>query len=548
MTSTNTASFANNSGKTVLVLSGMSDSSTSPQQGYEQTLTLLTFEGGATTLESGKQSTLNLPAGQVISNLLVSDPATLFPVASIGEGPDYSVQGNWPPPNKPIVVTADDVTAMNQALQFRQNIMASPSSSTAVAFQGALQQAQSAGTAEDILNQMSAFFQKQPSYSKVSYPGYAAVESYLKTFALSWTQKNEASGSNNGATYYIYSEPDAGKAGADSLGTIQATRKTGGSGNADPTDHMSGYSITLISTDGGTTVLSYAGGAFSDTTGAVALNASYAYAGRFTGKISDVRLWPVLVGTIQSKNVIAVPLEPESAIGKWWSQQSFSSMFKLFMDAMGLWMALDFLKTKLSSKKETLEKDKAENKGENPTEDQQKQADQTADTASQADAQDSTEQAKKISGDENFEVPTDDSAIGNLVDSTRGDSKSALQEVATDNTKGAIEDTGNTLEDIAKIEVTPEIEQAGENLNKAGESLQNGDISAANDSLQSANTELSTAVENLGNQISTEQKEAFNNEIEANKEAAEEAKNTDEEGDKSGEGDDPEGDGFPIEE
>ncbi len=542
----NTAEFNNNSGKTVLVLNAMSKSSTSPKQGYEQTLKILTFEGGATTLESGKKSTLHLLADQTISNLLISNPATLSPLLAVGEGPDYLASGGWPKPNKPITVTTSDIDAITQALQFRQNIMASPSSKMAVAFQAALTKAQKEGTPDKMLADMATFFQGYSSFSKVTYPAYEAIESYLKTFALPWVQPNAASGSGQGATYYLYSAPDAGKKGANSEGKIQATKKSSSSGNADPTDHLSGYTVTLES-NGSSVALSYSDGVFEDSDGgSISLSATYSYKGKFTGKIGDVKLWPILAGTVMGKQVIAVPLAPESKFAKWWSSLSFSKLFSYFMQGMGLWMALDFLKTKFSSKKESLEKDKAENKGEDPTQKQQKEADSKADKAGTEDASTSEAQGKSISGDERFEVPQTDSAIATQVNDVRSTSSDALTEIAKDNANGAIEETGNTLESIAEIENTPAINEAGENLNKAGEALQEGKIAEANENIQSANENLNTAVKELGDQISEEQKEAFNDEIEANKEAAEDAKETEEESENAENGDDSEGDLDPI--
>lgn len=544
----NTSEFTNNSGKTVMVLSGESESSTSPKQGYEATLTTLTFEGGGTTLDTGKTSQLNLPPKDThpISNLLISDPATLAPILAVGEGPDFSKPPDFP--NKPITVTTDDVTAMSQALTFRQNIMASPSSKLAVAFQEALKEAQAEKTADKMLSDMATFFQGQKGYEKVTYPAYSAIESYLKTYALSWVQKNSASGSNSGATYYVYSAPEASKKGATSEGTIQATKKSGNSGSADPSDNLSGYTISL-SSDDSNVPLSYSGGVFEDSSGgAVQLAATYAYQGRFTGKVSEVQLWPVLAGTIQSKQILAIPLSPESAWSKFWSSLTFGKVFKYFMEAMGLWMALDFLKTKLSSKEKSLEEDKAENNGDDPTPEQEQQADTDADTAGSADASTSTEQGQSVSGDSSFDVPTSDSAISDQVSTTRTASSDALNDVAKDQIDGSIEQTGNTLEDVAAIEVTPATEKAGTDLMEASKEAEAGNISGANDSIQSANTELNTAVKELGDTITEQQKEAFEADIEAAKEASEEAKETDEEGDNAGEGEDPEGDGFPLEE
>ena len=544
--STQQTSFKNESGVTVTPISGANTSDTNPKQGYEQTLTQLKFSDDSTSMASGNSGTLVLPADAVIVNLLVSQPSALFPVLATSVGPDYTAAGGWPKPFTSVDVKSSQITAMKQALTFRQNIMAAPSSSLASAFQTALQQAQQAKTADDMISQMNAFFQSQASYSQVTYPDYAAIQSYLQTFAQMWVQKNAATkGSSTGATYYVYSAPDAGKTGANSEGTIQASRRGDAPANASLTDPLSGYSIVLTSSGGGDPVtLSFQNGAFTDG-GPVQLSATYSYAGRFNGKVSDVQLWPILVGTIQSKQVIAIPLSPESGWDKFWSSLTFGKLFSYFMEAMGLWMALDFLKTKLSSKKEALEKDKADNKGEEPSDKQVADAETQADTTALNDAQANSSQGQQISGDDSFDVPTSDSAINDAVGSTRTASQDALNNIAEDNANGAIEQTGSTLEEIAEIEVTPALEKAGSQLNEAGEAMQETppDISSATENIKAANANLSTATEELGTQISAEQKAALEEQIKANEEAADDAKEQDEESEDAGKGDDPEGEG-----
>ena len=542
---TPTTSFKNNSGVVVTPISGSNSSDKDPKQGYEQTLTQLEFVGGSTTMDSGDNGELQLPENQSIVNLLVSEPSILFPVLATSVGPDYKASGPWPKPLTPVDVESSQMEAMKQALTFRQNIMAAPSSKMASDFQTALTQAQQAKTADDMMSQMDSFFNAQPSYKNVSYADYAAVQSYQKAFAQFWVQKNSAStGGATGATYYVYSAADTGKKGANSEGTIQATRNPDAPQNASLTDPMSGYSVKFTDTNNDVVTLTFDSGAFSDG-GPIQLNATYGYAGRFNGKVADVQLWPILAGTISGKQVIAIPLSPESDWDKFWSNLSFGKVFNYFMQAMGLWMALDFLKSKLSSKKESLEQDKAKNQGDNPSDEQVQQADQDAEQAGSSEAQANTEQGQAVSGDNNFEVPQSEEAIQNAVDQTRTASQDAMNEVAADNANGAIEETGQTLEDIAQIETTPAIEKAGDDLNTAGEAMQETppDVSKANENIQSANDNLNTATEELGNQISEQQKQAFEDQIEANKEAAEEAKDQEEEGDKAGEGEDAEGEG-----
>lgn len=558
---TTTAKFTNKSGKTVLVLDAMSEASTSPKQGYGQTLTLLTFEDGGTTLVSEKETTLNLKQ-TTISNLLISDPATLFPIKSVGEGPDYSAPDPWPKPNKPILVDTSDVEAMAQALQFRQNILANPSSAMATAFQAALTTAQAEGTSDKMLADMDAFFKKYPSFSKVTYPAYTAVESYLKTFALLWVQPNAASlsvgamigastidamigASTIGATYYIYSVPDADKKGANSEGTIQATKQSSNSGNADPTDHLSGYTV-MLKGNGSSVALSYSDGVFQDSDGgAISLTATYSYKSTFTGSISDVTLWPILTGTIDGKQVIAIPLAPESGFGRFWSNFSLSKLFSSFMEVMSLWMALDFLKDKWSSKNKSLEEAQYKNKGVDPTPVQVKEADINAEAVGKLSAKMSEKQGQKTSGDTNFKVPKTASEIQTKFQNVKDANSSANKQLATDKIEGSLESTGQTLEQLAQIENTPAINQAGQDVNAAGQAIQQGKIQQASTHLQSASTNLKVAITNLSTEISEQQKQALNDKIDADNREAEEAE---EKANESSDPQDREGTGDPVEE
>lgn len=549
VTSNNVTSFSNQSGVVVTPISGSNDSDTNPKEGYEQTLTQLSFSDGSTSIDNGQSGTLEWPETEPIINLLISKPSNLFPVLATSAGPDYSVSG-WPKPNKPISVSSDDVAATSSALKFRQNLMAAPSSTLAEDFQKALKEAQSLSTAEDIISAMDDFFSNTPPYQDVTYSGYDAVQSYLNAFAYLWVQKNTASkSSDTGARYYIYSAPSAGKTGASSKGTIVATRNSDAPTNASLTDPLCGFTVTLKDSDGkNPTNLDYSRGTFVDGT-AVNLVATYAYSGRFTGNISDVQLWPVLVGTLLGIEVLAIPVKPEDKSGwdKFVSGLTWESGFRYFMDAMGLWMAYDLIKSKLGCKKRRLEEDRAENAGEDPSEDQVRAADEDSGYAASEEHSDLEESAQSISGDSEFVIPETESEISDRIWGTRSTSSESLNSLAEDNINGALSETGSTLESLAEIEMTPAIEQAANDLNEAGKALKTSppDISSATESVKSANANLSTSVEELQDKLSEQEKEQYKEEIKANQAAAEEARAQSEESDKVSEGDDP--DGIPEE-
>lgn len=213
-------------------------------------------------------------------------------------------------------------------------------------------------------------------------------------------------------------------------------------------------------------------------------------------------------------------------------------------------MALDFLKTKLSSKKEKLDNDKEQNKGSEPTESQVQQAERDSSITGAADAEVNSSNGRAVSGDSSFDVPTTDSAMDSAVTNTRAVGTESMNSIAIDNTNGAIDSTGKTLEEMAEIETTPAMEAAGESLSKAGEAMSATppDLDAAHTHLTEANVKLKEATTEMGDQISKEQKAAFEEQIKANEAAAEEAKEQEKESEDIKEGDEKPGEGIPVEE
>lgn len=538
MTINTSLSLTNASGGSIVVLNAQNSvanvQNNSVQQGYLQDLSLLPLSGG-NVLADGGSATAELNGTYVDSkgqtqpnyvyNLLVSQPVSLFPVMAVGERLDFKALA-YPP----VTVTKAAADNMAKALAFCQNIMTAPSSQMAVAFQKTMTSAFQSGTITDAEAQIAAFFNQYPPFKGLDFASYVAVSTWMQGFAYLWGMNDKGQA---GQTYYIYSAPAEGQTGTTSEGTITFTPKAALPNPADPTDRQSGMTITLASASGATKAMTFASGQVTDgAAGAVALNCSWAYRGTFTGTGTDTTVIPILAGTMLNKQVIAIPIAPESGFSKFWSSLSFSKLFGYFMQAMGLWMALDFLKQKLTAKEDKLANDEGnENEGGAPDADQVADADASGEAVGQQALADNQARADAVSPQDPPQVPADDAAFQSSVDTVRSDGASALDQVATDNLSGGIDSAGTQLDALAEIEVTPTMETAGTDLANASQSLSDGDLSAATENLGNVNEALPQIVDELGTQVSETMKAEVQAAVEAQTEAAEVAEETSENSD-----------------
>lgn len=530
-----TVKLSNASGVSVVVLNAFNSSTNvannSIQQGYMQQLEILPLASG-NTLGDDASTTATLDGTYVdskgqtkptyIYDLLVSKTDSLFPVMSVGESLNFNTM-SYPD----IAVTAAAASNMQKALTFCMNIMTAPSSKMATSFQTTLSDAFKAGTVADGEAKVSAFFNQYDTFAGLDFPSYVAVSTWLRGFAYLWGMNSQG---QPGMTYYVYSAAAAGQSGATSEGSITFVRKPNAPSPADPTDRQSAYTITLESSSGAKTPLTFDNGQLIDSQGgAIALNCSFGYKGTFTGKDTDTTAITIFSGTLLNKQVLVIPLAPESGWDKFWSSLSFSKVFGYFMEAMGLWMALDFLKQKLTAKNEKLENDRAnENNGQDPSADQvadaQNAGQDVGDQARQADQQ----LADRVAPGENVQVPANDADFTSTVADVRSSGASAFESVATDNTSGAIDTAAEQLSDLAQIEMTPSLEEAEGNLVDAKSSLDDGDISSANQSVGEVTTALPDIVNEMGSSVSTELQEQVKEAVEIQQEATEVSEKTNE--------------------
>ena len=147
MTSVNTScKVVNNSSKAVVVLDAYQSATTVPAYstatGYQQQLKALPLSTGGTVLAAGATATVTLndtyvSGGQTkpsyIYQLLVSQPAGLFPVANVGEVIDFTTE-TYPD----VVITDAEAANMTLGFAFVQNIMPYPGTQLATGFVSAI--------------------------------------------------------------------------------------------------------------------------------------------------------------------------------------------------------------------------------------------------------------------------------------------------------------------------------------------------------------------------------------------------------------------------
>ncbi len=558
MTSVNpSCKVVNNSSKAVVVLDAYQSATTVPAHstatGYQQELKALPLSTGGTVLAAGASATVTLndtyvSNGQTkpsyIYQLLVSEPAGLFPVANVGEVIDFTTE-TYPD----VAVTDAEAANMTLGLAFVQNIMAYPGSQLATGFVSAMNSAQGQSSSTSMTQTVDAYFDSTKSYQGLDFASYLAISTHLKQFAWIWGLN--ASGAP-GRTYYLYAQSDASGGGSSSSqgqGSVTITLPASAASPADPTDSNSGYVVTL-SSGSTSTPLYFESGQFVDNTKVdipgVCLQGSYALKSTFTQKSTDNVLWPVLVGTVNGVKVIGVSQEPADAFSTWLKSllpKSFDDLFNDFMKIMGLAMAIDFLKQKLSGKKEALDNDEAnENGGEPPNAEQQAAADAGAEqigNEAQAQAQDVADRMGVEDGQPLIDVPAEDEIPQQQVE-VNVDQVQALDQVQGDAYQGAIDEYRGQLEELAEIGTPPALEDAAGQLMEANEQLSearvNSDFSDVSQSLTDVNANINLSVEQLGSEVSQQVQDSINesqavaNEYEESAESIEEQSSQIEEG------------------
>lgn len=566
MTIDKNCAITNDSGKEVVVLNAEASAtnavSGSTQMVYEQALTLMPGSDGSKVIKSGATQTVVLDGTYVdktgktqpslIYELILADATTLAPVKNVAEmlcfgarPPKCSQADVYPP----ITATADDAKQMSQAIFFAQTIAAYPSSDLAKSFAKALTDAQqNAPTISQIDAAMQKFFQGTKGFTLVDFPSYMAATTYLSTFLKPWVP--------DGGSLYLYGVADAGdptkpKEQQPNPGSNQGQITfTAGSGPLDPTDHNSGYTVQFTpASGGGATQLHFDKGQLVNQITdipSIALQGTWALKSMFTHNDADSTLWAVFVGSVNGTQVLAVAQPPESEWSKFWSGLTFQKVMNLFLEGMGIWMALDFLKTKLASKEKKLQEDQAnENNGADPSPQQQQEAKDQSDKVGQeaeANQQKVADRLGSEGGEPNVDVP-DEANLGTAQDGFKTEQVDTLKQTSSDMVESSISEGQFQLDTTADFGVNPPIEQSAQNLQDATTNLNDGNLSEAKTKLSDARTNLNEGVKDLN--ITGEALESIENSQAAQTEYEQASDEVDSQGEDVADGDVPDID--PVE-
>jgi hypothetical protein len=356
----------------IVVINAYNPSSTSSEQGYEQTLQLLQFSGGEDALSAQSNGAIMLD--QALYDLIIAQSNNLFPVRDVAE-----LSGLTPPYIYPsIAVCNSDSAACANAMLFYQDITAFPTSNLAKQFNQVMTQAgQSGSSAADIEKAINTFFQGTKQYENVTFSAYIATTTYLATFANAWA--NFAST----YTYYLYrSSGTPAGSGATSAGIVTLVR-TPGDSVPSPTDTSGGYTISysFIGLPTPPTPLYFSSQQLVSSTSEdippICLQCSYAQLSQFTGKASDAtNLVPIIFGNWNGQQVIGVsydqPNDPDfiASVENFFNSKGMQLLFQI----LGLVMAAKMIGEGISWLQGKLAKTQQENGGEAPNAQQLQEA------------------------------------------------------------------------------------------------------------------------------------------------------------------------------
>ncbi len=441
-------------------------------QVYEQTLSLLPFASGSTTLPETKSSTIELnvtypgtTSPAVIYDLIFAQSNNYFPVLDIS-----TMQGFVAPYSySPITISTNNISSTANAFQFYQDICAFPTSTLAQNFTAAVNStSQSANTAASITSAMSQFFANTKAYQNVSYDGYIAVTTYLNTFAYAWA--NFAST----YTYYIFTSGTITDASsgtiptAKALGTITFTRTGTAAG---VTDTSGGYTIVYTDTSSKKTTLYFSSGQLVSSTTqdvpSIALQFSFAQLSQYTSKSSDgATIVPIIAGNIYGTKVLGIGTNIANV-----SSPDVLTAIQNFFDSKGmadtlmvmnLAMGLDVICKGLKGLSKLLIKSVKANLGKNPT---PAQVDQ-AKTLNNADTTKNLAKSQKVANrlSSSNKVSTDvagqQKAATTTLEAQSVNEQIQVQEEEVDNAESEL------LEE-AKLEVNKNMNDDASNLKKA---------------------------------------------------------------------------------
>lgn len=506
-----TCQITNNSGDTIVIVDAFNADSTSTAQCYAQTLKILpTTTAGNQTLANNATATITLDdtftyngqqEPQHCYQLLISRPGSLFPVMDVSEMLNFSTQ-TYPS----ITVTAAAAENMQLALNFQQNIMAYPTSSMATGFAQAMNQAAGESSVTAMEQDIADFFNTTENYKGLDLDSYIAMASYLTTFAWLWGVGDD--GKTPGRTYYIYKS--SGNTGATSIGKVVFTQATS---TPVPNDHNSGFTITYIPASGSSSTLYFNNNTLVNDLNAdfpnFCVQGNFALKSTFTGNTSDNIIWPIFSGQISGEQILLVSDAPSTE--SWWQKNIASKTWKdwlhMFITIGSLAMTIEYFWKKVSAKKQKMQSDETnENQGKSLTEEQITDADNVANSAGDDSLNESQITLKQLDSD--VQMPTNETTFNDTLSNAKNEQMSVNDEMQADAYTGIINEYTEQIDELAKITVNPDIENAMNCLETAQTEVNEGrntgdfDFDAIQSNLNSVNQSLTQFTKTYQKEIS----------------------------------------------
>ena len=489
----------------ILAINALNTSNTTTGQGYgQEVLQILPFSNG-TTLPAGSSDTLPLDATMpgtttemTLYDLIFAQTNNLFPS---DDASAMDLFGSY----APITVTTSTSSSCANALLFYQDILAFPTSTTAVDFQQALNSTYTnANSSSDIDSGINAFFASTQQFQNVTFDSWIAVSSYVNAFAFAWANFSPS------YTYYVYqssgqSSATGTPASATALGTIQFTKSASAPNPPAVDDPNGGYTINYNPPSGSPTALTFSSGQLISSLNqdfpTIALQCSYMQLSQFTGNSSDAgTLVPVLCGSLDGKQVLGVNSQVESSSPSTGEQiqegiedffsangvQDFMQITGLIMGLQMVWEGLSWMKGKFTSTKKT-------NGDKDPTKQQSDEIHSEANenmTAAQADQQ---QVADRLGENECTVVPQSElaatqSALTETLELEDSQEAGLAQEVALD-------EEADETEELAEVSVTPELEATANTVNEDMAEEVSAEESGNLSTMQSTVTEVNANIE-----------------------------------------------------
>lgn len=498
---------------TVTAISAVSSSSNSAGMIYEMGLSYLPTDKQNNTLPSAETTNVTLDGQtssgdyQSIYDVIFAQPSNAFPVDDTSAvlpilGDSY--------PAYTIPSSASD--AMQNSYNFFRMIQAYPTSTLAKNFNQALTKEQSnqSQTTPSSTNPIDAFFGSTKNYQNCTAVTYAAVLSYVQTFA------GASVGFVSNYTFYLYS---ANSDKVSESGTVSFDLNDVKS-PFDLSDNNAGYTIVFKDSNGKSTPLFYNQGQFvSDIKSDfpdICLQITWASNNQVNGtKTSPNTIVPIMAGFINGVKATGTATKQDISSGKstWGWPSTVTGWFGLVMGVGGAIMFGDWIIQKFRAKSKARAETERANNERQITDDQNQALNERIDNLAEETAKNNQAILDRLQSGEKFSQ--DLSAVDNQV-------TNALNDVNLSDAQAVMEmqiaEYGDQISALAEYGVTPELENAASTLREAARDVANANtpdqMKAARDKwdpkLEEVQNTVNDRVESLGNEISAQTRNDIN--------------------------------------